>query len=163
MKKFTGRFDKNTVRVYDEETLYGSIDFNRDLPAHADIFIYSDRFHIGPKSPVEKDIVLTKADVPLFTFAFDKIWGGAEIKADGNDTGYDVKGRWFRAGTRLIDADDKDIVVVVTNEMGDPEITITVYEKTAPVMVLSTLYYHLYASRSKQLALAIGNAFVGAI
>lgn len=163
MKKYTGSFDKNTVRVYDGDTLFGSIDFNRDLPAHADIFIYADRFHIGPKSATEKNIVLTKADATVFTFAFDKIWGGAEIMSDGNQTGYEVKGRWFRAGTRLIDADDKDVVVVVTNEFSQPAIEITVYEKTEPVMVMSTLYYHLYASRSKMLSVALGAAFSGAV
>ncbi|RZJ73520.1 hypothetical protein [Flavobacterium sp.] len=157
--KLTGKFERNTVRLFDGQTLYGSIDFSAERAFQADIFVYSDRFHVGPKSETDKDLVVTKGDKALFAFRFDKLWGGAEIESQGHENGYEVKGRWFKPGTRLIDQDDKDLVTIVSHETTN-SVEVTVFEKIEPVMVLSALYYHLYASGSKTFSAILGAAII---
>ncbi len=157
--KLIGKFERNTVRLFNENTLYGSIDFSAERAFQADIFVYADRFHVGPKSETDKNLVVTKGDKTLFTFEFDKLWGGAEIASEGEENGYEVKGRWFKPGTRLVDNDDKDLVVVVSKELTNT-VEVSVAENVEAVMVLSTLYYHLYASGSKTLSVVLGAAII---
>lgn len=154
--QYTAKFDGNTVRVYNGEKLFGSIDFSKERMAHADIFIYADRFHVGPESATDKDIVVTKAGVPVFKFNFDKLWGGAEIETNGEPTGYQVKGKWFKPGTRLVDEDSNDLIVVKSDESIPPSMILEVKEDTlSPIMVMSTLFYHIYASHSKTLSVVM--------
>lgn len=148
MKNYTAKFDGYTLRVFNGESVVGSIDFNRDGTAHADIFIHKSRFHIGPESQTEKDIVLTQARNVLFKFNFDYLWGGAEIEANGEATGFEVKGKWFKPGTRLVDEDSNDLLVVTTNADDDLEISVN-DESVSDVMLLSTVYYHVYSSANK--------------
>lgn len=158
---YTAKFDGKTVRVYNGEKLFGSIDFSKERMAHADIFIYTDRFHVGPESATEKDIVVTKADLPVFKFNFDKLWGGAEIEANGEPTGYEVKGKWFKPGTRLVNENDEDLVVI----KNDNAITLKGFdlevndEDIEPVMIMSTLYYHIYASNAANPTFMMSNLF----
>lgn len=163
MKKFTARFDKNTVRVYEGQTLFGSIDFSKERMAHADIYVYADRFHIGPATDTGKDIVLTKADIPVLSFAFDKLWGETGLTPGASGAGIDIIGHRLKPGTRLVDKEDKGLVVISLAKPSDNEIEISANEGLDPVLLLSTLYYHLYASRSKALSAVLGNGFRGAV
>lgn len=148
MAHYIGKFDGYTLRVFDGESVIGSVDFSRDNTAHADLYIHKHRYHIGPESAEEKDIVVTDAPDVLFKFKFDYLWGGAEIQSFGEDTGFDVKGKWFKPGTFLSDADSNDIVSVKTNSNNDLEISVS-DESLSKIMLLSTVYYHVYASASK--------------
>ncbi|RZJ66379.1 MAG: hypothetical protein EOO50_09900 [Flavobacterium sp.] len=156
MANYIGKFDGYTLRVFDGGSVVGSIDFNRDNTTHADIFVHKNRYHVGPQDATEKDIVVTRARQTLFKFKFDYLWGGAEIETDGEETGFEVKGKWFKPGTRLVDADSNDIVIVKTNERSN-ELEISINDESiSEVMLLSTIYYHVYASAGKLRSVMLG-------
>lgn len=158
MTNYIGKFDGFTVRVFKHGSVLGSIDFSRDQTTHADIYIHKNRYHVGPESRAEKDIVVTRAGKALFKFNFDHLWGGAEIESDGEATGFEVKGKWFKPGTRLVGADSTDLVVVTTTE--DNVLEISVHDESlSDLMLLSTVYYHIYASAGKLRAVMMSGLY----
>jgi hypothetical protein len=89
----------------------------------------------------------------LFTFKFDYIWGGAEIVPFGETSQYEIKGRWFKPGTRLVDQDDCDLIIT---EKKDNCLEVTLCEENiSNTMMLATIYYHVYTSRGKMLSIII--------
>lgn len=98
----------------------------------------------------DKNMELKYQNQVLFRFEFDYIWGGAEITSNGIDTGYDIKGWWFKPGTRLTDHNDKDLIIAVKKNDG-LEVTI-LDESISEEMILATVYYHIYSSAGKMLS-----------
>lgn len=152
MKKLTVKYQDSKFRIISDEKLYGEIIFdenNIDASLHI-----SNKILRAEKGP-DKNIELRNNNKTLFKFVFDYIWGGAEISSNGEDTGFDIKGRWFRPGTRLTDKDDKDLIIAVKKNDG---LDVSILdENIAEEMVLATIYYHLYSSRGKMLAVIIGS------
>ncbi|RYZ79114.1 MAG: hypothetical protein EOP06_27800 [Proteobacteria bacterium] len=151
MTNYIGKFDGYTLRVFNGTSVIGSIDFNRDGTPNADIYVLKKRYHVGPTSTTDKNIRVTSANTELFTFKFDALWGGAELETNGQETGFEVKGKWFKPGTRLVDAQSNDLVAIKNGDVA-LELDIAVSAEDIPeVMLLATVYYHVYSSRSKLL------------
>lgn len=149
MKKLTVTNEGNTFKVYSESNFFSEIVF-RNI-TDAEIKLANNIYEAIQNE--NKDIVLNENGKSLFTFKFDKIWGGAEIINSKNNTGLEIKGRWFKIGTRLIDEKDNDLVVVL-NENNGLEVTVNGNDIDS-LMIISTIYYHIYATRGKLLSLII--------
>jgi hypothetical protein len=103
----------------------------------------------------DNNIELLNNNKTLFKFNFDYLWGGAEILTNGEDTGFDIKGRWFIPGTRLTDNNNQDLIIAVKTNDG---LDVTIFdENIAEEMILATIYYHLYSSRGKMLGVILGS------
>ncbi|MFM1932342.1 MAG: hypothetical protein RL226_1645 [Bacteroidota bacterium] len=149
MDKLTVLSEGNTFKVSLGENVFSEIKF-RNI-TDADI-------HIGNKvfeaiQTENKDIVLNENGKALLTFKFDKLWGGAEIINMENNSEFEIKGRWFKIGTRLTDDTGNDLVVVLDNK-NDFEVNVSAGD-IDPLMILSTVYYHIYATRGKLLSLVV--------
>jgi hypothetical protein len=138
------KYEDQKIIVRDKDAIYGWIIFDENnIEATLQVTGKALKAVRGD----DKNIILKQDDASLFTFKFDYLWGGAELVVDGVDTGYDIKGRWFKPGTRLTDENDKDLVIAVKQGNG-LEVTITDVD-ISPVMVMATIYYHIYTSGSK--------------
>lgn len=156
MKYLTARFENARFIVYEGETIFGEIAIDYKS-VEATISIEDITFRAEQEDD-DKNIVVKQEGNILFKFKFDYLWGGAEIRMGGKDTGYDVKGRWFKPGTRLTDAEDHDLVVVVTKGELNPELEITVTDtETSHLMILATVYYHIYTSAGKTFGVMMAN------
>jgi hypothetical protein len=147
MKTLTVTSEGNYFKVYLEDKLYSEIVFNNNTDATLTL----ESINYQTSQDDNKNIVLSENGKPLFTFKFDKLWGGAEIVNAVNGAGLEIKGRWFKIGTRLIDENDNDLVVVVNGDNGY-EVTVNGND-IDPLMIISTVYYHIYATRGKLLGL----------
>lgn len=138
---------KSKFKVYTGEKLYGEIVFD-DNSLEASLMVRDKVFRV--EKGHDKNMELKYQNQVLFRFEFDYIWGGAEITSNGIDTGYDIKGRWFKPGTRLTDHNDKDLIIAVKKNDG-LEVTI-LDESISEEMILATVYYHIYSSAGKMLS-----------
>ena len=111
----TAKIEENKMVARQNGKLFGYITFSTGNIS-ATIHIDGNEYYMGPESATEKDIVLKQNGLVLLKFKFDYLWGSAEIQSNGQDTGYDIKGRWFKSGTRFTDADDNDIIIVKSKE-----------------------------------------------
>lgn len=150
MSNFTAELEGGKIVVRDSDNVLGYIIFEKNN-INAVIHIGDDEFQTHPENESDKDIILTQSGQTLLKFKFDYLRGNAEIQKEGEDTGYDIKGKWFKAGTRLTDSSDNDLVVVVSKESLTPNVEIKILneEEGTPLMIMATLYYHLYTSASK--------------
>lgn len=138
------KYEDQKIIVCDKDAMYGWIIFDEN---NIEATLHVTGKVLKAARGQDKNIILKHDDVSLFTFKFDYLWGGAELVSDGADTGYDIKGRWFKPGTRLTDENDKDLVIAVKKDNG-LEVTIADVN-ISPVMVMATIYYHIYTSGSK--------------
>jgi hypothetical protein len=153
MKSLLVKYENHQFIVYDGEAVYGWIVFEPQSVI-ADIHVNNIKFRT--RRGDDKNIELTQDGKTIFKFKFDYLWGNAEIEMNGEDTGYDIKGKWFKKGTRLTDENDADIVVAVTKELPEYHISLDIIdEQVEPVMVMATLYYHIYASAGKTFGLVM--------
>lgn len=150
MANFLAKYEDFKFVVYKDDAVFGWISFDSKLVS-ATIFIENEEYRAEPESATEKDIVIRKNGVTLFKFKFDYLWGGAELHVNGEDTGYEVTGKWFKEGTRFTDADSNDLVVAVSDQSIPPQTRIDIIDETeaTPLMIMATLYYHVYTSASK--------------
>jgi hypothetical protein len=153
MTDLIARFEDNKFVVYSNDNIVGWVAFDGNQRVSADLMVSGDIFRAEPESAKVKDIVLRQGADTLFKFKFNYLWGGAEIQTNGEDTGYDIKGKLFKPGTRLVDAEENDLVVVVT-ESPETRMRINVVSsEVSPLMVMATLYYHIYTSAANSLML----------
>ena len=151
MKTYTaGLEDKDKMWIKDGELLVGTIDFDRSVWQG----YIGATFTIGGETfkaeSMKGNTIILKDGKELFTSVFHPLWGNLELQAAGQDTGFDIKGRWFKPGTRLTDADDKDLVVVTADALTGRKIAIEVLDPEVPaVMIALTLYHHVRASAAK--------------
>ena len=102
-----------------------------------------------------KAAYLAQWDAEIFTSVFDRTWGNLELRFAGEDTGYDIRGRWFKLGTRLVDADDNDLIVAKTDVWSGRNMTIEVMdENVSGILIAATLYHHIRASAAAGLVAA---------
>lgn len=146
------KLEDSIFKIFSDEKLYGKILFDKNNIDAS--LIIGDKIFRAEKGS-DKNISLKYEGKILFTFNFDYIWGGAEITSKGIDTGFDIKGRWFKPGTRLTDNNDKDLIIAVKKNDG-LEITV-VDTEVSPEMILGTIYYHIYSSGGKMRGVLIGN------
>ena len=150
--------DKETVIIYDGEKTIGKISFEdvkvvvyNNATIHADGEIYSAQATTG------KDVIFKKDGREIFTVAPNSLWGNFEVRANGQDTGYDIKGRWFKPGTRFTDANDNELIVVKSDPWTGKEMTVEIAgNDISDLMVLATLFHHIRASAAKTTAAIVG-------
>ena len=136
--------NSNTFRIELENNLYAEITFIKNN--NSQLLIDGKLFEVSEGE--DKNMLLSDANQTIFTFKLDYLWGGADLISKGTDTGYNIKGRWFKPGTRLIDENNKDLVIVKNTNNGYEA---TVEDDTLDkIMVVSTIYYHIYGSKMKQ-------------
>lgn len=152
MKKLIVKLQDSKFNIYSGEKIYGQIVFDK---SNIEASLLSDNKILRAEKGLDKNIQLKYGDQTLFTFNFDYIWGGAEITSNGIDTGFDIKGRWFKPGTRLTDSEDKDLIIAVKKNDG-LEITV-LDEDISAEMILATIYCHIYSSGGKMLSVLIGS------
>jgi hypothetical protein len=150
MKTYTaGLQDKEKMWIKEGGTLVGTIDFDRSVWQG----YIGATFTIGGETfkaeSMRGNTIILKDGKELFTCVFHPLWGNLELQAAGQDTGFDIKGKWFKPGTRLTDADDNDLVVVTADALTGSKITVEVADDVPPVMVAMTLYHHVRASAAK--------------
>ncbi len=156
--KLIAKYENYRYNIYNDDLLYGAIVYDHNKVS-ASVFVGEKEFRAVPESDTEKDIVLQFEGKTLFKFKFDYVWGGSEIVQDGEKTGYEITGKFLKPGTRLVDAESNDLVVAESNEQIPAVITITVFENDVlPIMVMATVYYHLYTSASKTLSVLLGSS-----
>lgn len=152
MKKLIVKLEDSKFKIYSDEKLFGEIVFDKN---NIEASLMTNSKILRAEKGPEKNIQLKCGDQTLFTFNFDYIWGGAEITSNGIDTGFDIKGRWFKPGTRLTDNEDKDLIIAVKKNDG---LEVTIFEEVISAeMILATIYYHIYSSRGKLLSVLIGS------
>ncbi len=64
---------------------------------------------------VKGNTIISKYGKELLTCVFHPVCGNLELQASGEDTGFDIKGKWFKPGTRLTDAENNDLIVVTAD------------------------------------------------
>ena len=152
MKKLIVKLQDSKFNIYSDEKLYGQILFDKN---NIEASLLCDNKTLRAEKGPEKNIQLKHENQTLFTLEFDYIWGGAEITSNRIDTGFDIKGRWFKPGTRLTDNEDRDLIIAIKKNNG---LEVTVLDEEILVeMILATIYYHIYSSRGKMLAVLIGS------
>lgn len=155
MPDFIAKYQDDRFVVYkgDSNEVFGSIVFDEGRRVSAYLQTENTLYRAEPESETDKDIVIRRDGAVLFKFKFDYVWGGAELYMNGEDTGYDVTGKFFMPGTRFTDKEHRDLIVAVSDEQEPPETVIDIVgdEEVSPLMVMATLYYHLYASAGKRL------------
>lgn len=152
MKQLTVKKEGQAFKIYADEKLHSEIIFDDN---NIDASLLTESKTLRAEKDSNKDVVLKEDGQTLFTFTFDYVWGGAEITSNGVDTGFDIKGRWFKPGTRLTDEHDKDLVIAVKK---NDELQVTVLdEDISDTMIVATIYYHIYASGGKMLTVLAGN------
>lgn len=148
MARLNAILEQGRIVVRENGNLFGSIVFEPQSKA-ATIFVDDKKFSVL-EGDEYKDMVLRYNGTALFRFKFDYLWGNASIYVEGEDTNFDIKGKWFKNGTRFTDSQDNDIVVVTSGEDTSLDASIEVNsEEGTPLMVMATLYYHIYASAGK--------------
>lgn len=150
--------DKETVIVHEGANVVGKIVF-ADVKVvaynHADI--YADGEVYTAESSNGRDIVIRNGGREIFAVVADAIWGNCEVRVNGKNTGYDIKGKWFKPGTRFTDADDNDLIVVKSDPWIGAQIIVSIADvDISDLMVLTTLYHHIRASSAKTTAAIIG-------
>jgi hypothetical protein len=148
MKNLSVKLEDSKFKIYDKDDLFGEIIFDKNSTA-ASLLLKDKKLRTEKDS--DNNMVLKDDQNDLFTLKFDYIWGGAEIIANKLDTGFDIKGRWFKPGTRLINQDDNDLIIAVKKGNG-LEVSV-LDERVSDVMIIATIYFHLYTSASKLLAI----------
>ena len=149
MAHFAARFEDNKCIVHNDNTILGVIEFENKTRVVASLILDNAIFSAHPGSASDKNIVITANDAILLKFKFDYLWGGATLFVDDESTGYKVTGKTFKPGSRLVDADGNDLIVVTNAsnwsekqglniEVIDPQVT--------PFLILATVYYHIYTS-----------------
>ncbi|AWH85898.1 hypothetical protein HYN59_12630 [Flavobacterium album] len=155
MKELTVKRQDKLYTIYNGDSVYGQIIFD-DKGFGAAIIVDGNIYRTEQENPKSANKILKHNDTILFRFKYDKIWGGATLQSGNEDMGYSIIGKWFKPGTRLIDKDKTDLVVVVSSQGFKTKIRTEIHDETiAPVMVMATIYYHLYASAAKTMAVGI--------
>lgn len=150
MKKFTVKKEGQNFKICSEEKNYAEIQFDKN---NLEATLQTDDITLRVERGDTKDLVLKENSKTLFVFKFDYVWGGAELVSDGVDTGFDIKGRWFKPGTRLTNDEDKDLIVAVKKNDG---LEVTIFDESiSDKMILATIYYHIYSS--KMMSLMVGS------
>jgi hypothetical protein len=148
MNQLSVKYEDYTFIIHNNGEAYGNIAFDEN---NVEATLRTGETILRAVRGADKNIVLMQGAKALFTFKFDYLWGGAELVVDGADTGFDIKGRWFKPGTRLTDEEDKDLVVAV--KKGNGLVVSILDEQVSPVMIIATIYYHIYASGGKMRSL----------
>jgi len=161
MAGFLTRFENEQYVVYkgDTQEVEGRIVFDNEARVEADLYVGSEKYRVESQSAEDKDIVLRKDADVLFKFRFDPLWGGAELFINNEDTGYEVSGKLFMPGTRFMDKDGNELVVAGSDNSTPPVIVtdITGDEEVTLLMVLATIYYHIYTSASERFVASLSN------
>ncbi|MBD8084587.1 hypothetical protein [Chryseobacterium caseinilyticum] len=144
MKKLSVKLQESKFKIYSEENLFGEIIYDENN-LEASLLLGNKKLRAEKDS--KNNIELKRNNLSLFTLDFDYIWGGAEIVFNGVDTGFDVKGKWFKPGTRLTDENDKDLVIAVKKDDG-LEVSV-LDENISDELIITTIFYHIYASAGK--------------
>lgn len=148
--------ENNQFTIYNQNQPYAKIKF-ADIK-NSDIDFDGNFFKI--EEGKDKNMILKHNDKVIFKFKFDYLSGGAEIISDEIYANYEIKGRWFKPGTRLINDTDDDLVVV-KNFDNDIEVLI-IDENISKLMVVCTVYYHIYASSNKFLSV-LSSTIIGGV
>ncbi len=152
MKKLIVKKEGQTFKIYSDEKEHSEIQFDTN---NIDASLITESKTLRVERGPTKDLVLKDGDQTLFTFKFDYVWGGAEITSNGKDTGFDIKGRWFKPGTYLTDDEDKNLIIAVKKNDG-LEVTV-LDDSVGATMILATIYYHIYASAGKMFSVLMGS------
>lgn len=151
MKKFTVKKENQNFKIFSEEKNFAEIIFDKN---NIEATLQTDTITLRVERGDTKDLVLKENTKIVFTFKFDYVWGGAQLVSNGVDTGFDIKGRWFKPGTRLTNDEDKDLIVAVKKNDG---LEVTVFDESiSEKMILATIYYHIYSSKMMSSMIAIG-------
>ena len=146
MKILTVTTEGNIYKINSQDKFYSEIIFTNATDATLKL---DDKIYETTQDE-SKNIILSENGKSLFTFKFDKLWGGAEIISSGTQTGLKIKGKWFKIGTRLIDENHNDLIEIVNSKNG---FDVNLIENNMePLMIISTVYYHIYASNGKLLS-----------
>jgi hypothetical protein len=150
--------DKQTVTISQNEKPFGRIEFENTqgiLYGNALLHVADTTFAAQVDG---KNTAIKSAGAEIFTAIFHSLWGNLELRMAGEDTGYDIKGKWFKPGTRLTDDGDNDLVVVTADSWTGKKMEIIVADEgTAPLMIVATIYFHIRASAAKTMGVIIGN------
>lgn len=149
--------EKETIIVYKAEQPFGKIVFDSSkwlMYGSATLFVGDTIFRA--ELAKGNNAVIMQGETEIFTAVFHPLWGNLELQHSGQDTGYDIKGRWFKPGTRLTDTDDNDLVVVTADAWTGQKIEIAVADTgISELMIVATLYHHIRASAAKTTAAVI--------
>ncbi len=147
--------DKRTTIVYNENFPFAKIEFDDSqwpIYGSATLFVGDKIFRAELANG--NNTIIMHGDAEIFTAVFHPLWGNLELRQSGQDTGYDIKGKWFKPGTRLTDADDNDLVVITADMWTGKNIEISAVPDISGLMVVATLYYHIRASAAKTTGMA---------
>ncbi|NMH27673.1 hypothetical protein [Flavobacterium silvaticum] len=149
--------DKETINIFSNGRSVGRIVFDTPgIVAFGDADVYAD----GQQFRVERNgsfYPLTQNGTEVFTAVFEPLWGNLQLRLDNSDTGYDIKGKWFKAGTRLTDSEDNDLVVVKSEPWLVQTMEIQIVDiDISDLMIVATLYHHVRASAAKVMHVVLG-------
>ncbi|RWX01582.1 hypothetical protein [Flavobacterium cerinum] len=152
MTHFTARFEDNKCIIHNGTAILGVIQFEDKRRIVASLILENTIFSAHPASSSDKNIVITANDAILLKFKFDYLWGGASLYVYDEPTGYKITGKAFKPGSRLVDIDGNDLIVVVNaskwSENQGLKMEVIDTQVTA-FQIITTVYYHLYTSASK--------------
>lgn len=151
MNHFTARFEDNKCIINNGSAILGVIEFEDRKRVIASLILEDTIFRAHPASISDKNIVITVNDAILLKFKFDYLWGGAALYVDDEPTGYKIIGKAFKPGSRLVDAEGNDLIVVVnaSNWKETAGLKIEVIDsQVTGFLIMATVYYHIYTSAS---------------
>ena len=159
MATYTAQWrDNQTVVISNDEIVFGMIEFEQSqgiLYTNALLKAANSTFDANSDG---KNVIIKKDGIEVFTAVFHPLWGNLELRTEGEDTGYDINGKWFKPGTRLTDSEDNDLVVVTSDPWTGTEMEIISNDENIwPLMIVATIYFHIRASAAKSVGVIIGN------
>ena len=166
MKELKARYEVNSCVVHDGGEAIGEIVYENNKHIIATMFVGGKSYKIEPESATEKNIVIREDGSTIVKFDFDYLWGNATLLFENEETGYEIKGKFLKSGTRLVDSDNNDLVVVTTAETTVSAVDYDIVvndEEVNNFLILATLHYHNYTSASKLLSVLMANAVGGAL
>jgi len=166
MKELAAKYEIRTCTVYSGKEIVGEIIYDDNKHIAATMFVNGRSFKIEPVSDSDKNIIIREESNTILKFDFDYLWGGATLLSDNEETGYEIKGKFLKPGTRLVDEDNNDLVVVTTLETLPPSAQFKIIVHSDEIndfLIVSTLYYHNYASAGKLLSVLFANSVGGAL
>lgn len=153
MPDFTAKIEDNKCVIFNG-SIISVIEFDRKQLT-ASLIVGNVIYPIEPGK--DKNMRVLENGTEVIKFKFDYWWGGATLIINGEESNYQITGKAFKKGTRLVDGDKKDMVVVTTASIWVmKEFNIKVLDpQVTDFMMAITVYYHIYASVGKMRAAMI--------
>lgn len=140
MPHFKAIIEDNTCKIFNTVVL-AVIQYDDKRKILANLIVGDFAFRLEPG--IDKNVRFLENGIEILKFKFDYWWGSATLITNGEPTGYKITGKAFKPGTRLVDADNNDMVIVKASKgsfmMADFDVE-AIYPDLTPFLIAITVY-----------------------